>query len=237
MTGVQRAITIVGLLLIAGAAGGVLVRRRYSAWRFFFVYLLAVFAGGVLPQIWPDRFFTPEFWQVKETVYVALRFGMAAELAVRTFRSFPGALATLRRVSILILLVTLAAVVTAPSGESGYTDFLSEVQPRVLNGSVWVFTAIAGLVLYYRLPIGRFQKSVLLSYVPYVLVFTVFISHWGRGGWRSGLVVVHANQIAYVLLVAYWNLAVWRRDPERRAAPPPPPASSGGGAGPNPGPS
>jgi hypothetical protein len=228
MTGAQRAIAFVGLLLIASAALGVIARRRFSAWRFFFVYLVAVFVGGALPHIWPDRFFTPEFWQVKETVYVALRFAMAAELAVRTFRAFPGAMATLRRVTFIILLVTLAAVLTAPVGE-GYTSFLSEVQPRVLNGSVWIFTAIAGLVLYYRLPIGRFQKSVLLSYVPYVLAFTVFITHWGRGGWRSGPIVVHANQLAYVALVAYWNLAVWRRDPPSRPAPP-------AGPGPNPAP-
>jgi hypothetical protein len=230
MTEAQRAIAVVGLLLIASAALGVIVRRRFPAWRFFFVYLVAVFLGGALPQLWPARFFTPEFWQVKETVYVALRFGMAAELAMRTFRAFPGAMATLRRVSFVILLVTLAAVLTAPVGE-GYTSFLSEVQPRVLNGSVWVFTAIAGLVLYYRLPIGRFQKSILLSYLPYVLVFTVFISHWGQGGWQSGPMVVYSNQLAYVALVAFWNVAVWRSD-----SPSGSPGDGPEGARPNPAP-
>lgn len=228
MTGVQRAIAFVGLMLIASAVAGVIVRRRSSAWWFFCAYLAAVLLGGLLPHLWPERFFTPEFWQVKETVYVGLRFGMAAELAVRTFRSFPGAMATLRRVSFVILLVTLAAVVTAPVGE-GYTTFMAELQPRVLNGSVWMFTAIAGLILYYRLPIGRFQKSVLLSYVPYVLVFTAFTSHFGRGGWRSGPALQYVNQLAYVALVAFWNVAIWRRDPER-----PRPAPEH--AGPNPAP-
>lgn len=221
MTGAQRVIALVGLVLIAAAVAGMVMRRRISSWRLFFLYLLAVLIGGVLPHLWPGRFFTPEFWQVKETTYVALRFGMAAELALRTFQAFPGAMATLRGVSFLILLVTLAAVVTAPVGE-GYTTFLAELQPRVLNGSVWVFTAIAGLILYYRLPIGRFQKSVLLSYVPYVLVFTVFSSHWGRGGWRTGPAMQYVNQLAYVVLVAFWNVAIWRLE------------ASGGSASPGP---
>lgn len=220
MTGAQQTVALIGLLLIASAVVGVIVRRRYAAWWCFSAYLIAVLVGGVLPHLWPQRFFTPEFWQVKETAYVGLRFGMAVELALRTFKAFPGALATLRRVTFFILLLTLAAVVTAPVGE-GYTTFMAELQPRVLNGSVWVFTAIAGLILYYRLPIGRFQKSVLLSYVPYVLVFTVFSSHFGRGGWRSAPAMQYGNQLAYVALVAFWNVAIWRRDADRPRTRPP----------------
>jgi hypothetical protein len=108
----------------------------------------------------------------------------------------------------------------------GYTTFLSELQPRVLNGSVWIFTAIAGLVLYYRLPIGRFQKGILLSYVPYVLIFTVFVSQ------SSSPLVNYANQLAYVALIVYWNVVIWRRDVDVDRPPIRPPAASGPDPGP-----
>jgi hypothetical protein len=151
---------------------------------------------------------------------------MALELAVRAFRAFPGAAIVLRRAVIVVLYVTLLTVLAAPSG-GGYVDFVSELQPRVLNGSIWLFTAIAGLILWYRLPMHRLYKAVLLSYVPYVLVFTMAVRYIGQGGWHRGQAVQYANQVAYVLMLAVWNAAIWKRDPIPAPAPSPPPPPTG----------
>ena len=35
---------------------------------------------------------------------------------------------------------------------------MADLQPRVLNGSIWLFTAIAALILWYRLPVDPFHK-------------------------------------------------------------------------------
>jgi hypothetical protein len=164
-----------------------------------------------LPLLAPHRFFTPEFWQAKETGYAALRFAMACEVGVRTMRSFPGALATARAIVLLILCVTLIAVATAPAGQ--YATFVSELQPRVLNGSIWMLTAIAGVILWYRLPVQPFHKAILLSYLPYVLVFTILLSYLGSAGWQRGVAMQYVGQLAYVALLGYWNYAIWRRDP------------------------
>ena len=45
--------------------------------------------------------------------------------------------------------------------------------PRLLNGTMWLFASLAILILWYRLPVHWFPKTILLSYVPYLLVFTV----------------------------------------------------------------
>jgi len=212
MNRLQQAIAFIGIGLLAAAAFGSLVRRRFRAWWFFSLYLLMVLVLEGLMLVAPARFHTPEFWPAKETAYAGLRFAMACEVGVRTMRAFPGALATARRIVLLILAVTLAAVATAPES-SHYTTFVGELQPRVLNGSIWMLTAIAGVILWYRLPVQPFHKAILLSYLPYVLVFTILLSYLGRAGWQRGIAMQYVNQLAYVTLVAYWNYAIWRRDP------------------------
>jgi hypothetical protein len=91
----------------------------------------------------------------------------------------------------------------------------------VLNGSIWMLTAIAGVILFYRLPVRPFHKAILLSYLPYVLIFTILLSYLGRAGWQRGVVMQYVGQLAYVALVAYWNLAIWRQDPPPTAPEPP----------------
>lgn len=225
MSGLQRAIGLIGVVLIASAVVGSVVRRRYRSWWFFSAYLVAVLVLEALPHLAPDRFYTPEFWQAKETAYAGLRFALALEVGVRTMRAFPGALATARRLVLLISVVTLVAVATAPSAGQ-YTTFVGEMQPRILNGSIWMLTAIAGAILWYRLPVQPFHKAILLSYLPYVLVFTMFMSYLGQAGFQRGVVFQYVNQLAYVALLAYWNYVIWRRDPGA-ALPHRPPAPSG----------
>jgi hypothetical protein len=212
MTELQWKIAVTGTVLAFFAVVGIVARRRYRIWWFFSLYLVAVLVLGGLPQAWPERFHTPEFWQLSQTVYAGLRFAFAAEVGIRTMRAFPGAMATARRLVLLILLVTLVAVATPPVHTEGHTIFVGQVIPRVLNGSVWMLMAIAAVILWYRLPVHPFHKAVLLSYIPYVLVFTVVASYVGAGWQREG-VGQYAGQIAYVALMAYWNYAIWRKDP------------------------
>src|SRR5262249_49846532 len=145
-----------------------------------------------LIALWPTEFYNQEFWRPKETGLNFLRFVMALELAYRTFRSFPGALSTLRWVVLLVLGATFVAVLTV-GGSPDDRTFLGEMQPRVVNGSIWLFTAIAALILWYRLPIQSFRKEILLSYVPYLLVFTVAMNALVALGWERGGPVRYAN--------------------------------------------
>ena len=227
MNAVQHGITLFGVGLIATALAGCFVRRRYREWWFFTLYLLTVLVTEVLMLTAPERFHTPEFWGAKETVIAGLRLALACEVGVRTMRAFPGAMATTRRVVLLILLVTLLAIATSPPAVE-YRSWVGELQPRVLNGSIWMLTAIAGVILFYRLPVRPFHKAILLSYLPYVLIFTILLSYLGNYGWRQGVTMQYVGQLAYVALVAYWNHAIWRRDraPASQHLEPPGPAGA-----------
>jgi hypothetical protein len=212
MTDLQWKIAVTGTVLAFFAVVGIVARGRYRIWWFFSLYLVAVLVLGGLPQVWPIKFHTPEFWELRQTVYAGLRFAMAAEVGVRTMRAFPGAMATARRLVFLILLVTLVAVVTAPK-DSRYTSYVGELIPRVLNGSIWMLMAIAAVILWYRLPVHPFHKAILLSYIPYTVVFTMVTQYFSDRGVPQGGLVQYVGQIAYVALLAYWNYAIWRKDP------------------------
>jgi len=213
LTTVQAWIAYPGTIAIAIVLAGVLVRGRYRVWWFFALYLAVTLVSTVMLVAWPSRFYTTAFWQGKETALNFIRFAMALELAYRTFRTFPGAFATARWSLLFVLLVTLGTVLFS-GGRHDYQSFLTDVHPRVLNGSIWLFTAIAAIVLWYRLPVNPFHKSVILSYVPYLLVFSVcmnLLGSAGAAGWERAWPVRYLNQLSYVALTIYWARAAWRR--------------------------
>ena len=213
MTATQAAIGYAGTIALAAVLAGVLVRRRYRVWYLMALFVALNLGSALLTTFWRSRFYTADFWQAKETALNFVRFAMALELAYRTFRAFPGALATLRLTLLIVLVATLAAVL-AVSGPNDYESFLANLQPRVLNGSVWLFAAIAALILWYRLPVDPFHKAVLLGYVPYLIVFSLTINvlgALGRAGWERAWTLQYVNQLAYLALLVHWARAAWRR--------------------------
>jgi hypothetical protein len=211
VTTAQAWIAHAGTAMMAVVLAGCLVRRRYLVWYFLTLFLAVNFVCTVMMLAWPGRFYTRDFWQAKETGLNLLRFGMALELAYRTFRAFPGALATLRWTLLFVLVVTFVAVVAVSGSGIDFRSFMVELQPRVLNGTIWLFTAIAALILWYRLPVNAFHKAVLLGYVPFLLFFTVTMNALGsvsrdRLAWLS-----YTYQLTYLALLLHWAQAAWRR--------------------------
>jgi hypothetical protein len=204
-------IAYVGTAALAVVLAGVIARQRYRVWYFFALFLAVTLASTVMMMAWAESFYTPDFWQAKETALNFIRFAMALELAWRTFRAFPGALATLRWALLFVLVVTFVAVAAVSGPGTGYESFLGQLHPRVLNGSIWLFTAIAALILWYRLPVEAFHKAVLLSYVPFLLIFTVTLNALGSWGWKRGWLVSYLYQLFYLALMVYWARAAWRR--------------------------
>jgi len=211
MTQAQAILGDFGRCLLAAVLLGLLVRGHYRRAVFFTLYVISVLVPTVLARLWRERFFTPEFWQAKEIVIVVLRFGFALELALRTFRSFPAALRTLRVALLFVLIVTFGMVVSVTPAHLDYMSFVGQVHPRITNASIWIFTVIAALILWYRVPVLPFYKRVILGYVPYLL-FTSAASHvLGSMGFVRGWAVNAADQIAYVSLLLYWTFVAWSR--------------------------
>jgi len=205
----------VKLAMVAVLAGLVVRGRLRLCWSFA-AYMLAALVGNSLASFWPDRFFTPSFYVLKQGVYDILKMAIALELAWRAFEAFPGALRT-ARLALLALLVASTVALAAFTPLSSY-DTIWEWEPGTATAGLWLLTGTALLVVWYQVPIHEWQRAIMLGLPLYQLVFVIALDLLGRHGWA----VMHAvtsllDSAAYLALVTFWAWAVWRRDPAAEA--------------------
>jgi hypothetical protein len=206
MTFFESCLTVLGEFLLGLLLAGLLARRLRVCYSFT-LYVLVVLVCELLITGWPGRFYKMEFWLPKEILLDVLKFAVALELAARTFRAFPGARATLRGVVFLVVSGTLVSMFVGPTPET-LGDVASQMLPRVVYGTIWLFTALAVVILWYRLPVHLFHKAILVGFVAFSLVFSVAL---------TAIEVIpqaqasYLQSIAYVLLLGYWAHAAWRR--------------------------
>ena len=149
--------------LLALLLGMMLRGRAALCWSFTF-YVVAIMLGNGLVTLSPERFFTPSFWVLKQGVYDLLKMATAIELAWRAFSAFPGAWRT-ARVVLATILVTSTLTLAWLTPRSSFDTFW-EWQPSVATAAVWLLTAIAVLVVFYQIPIGDWQRAIVLGFAP-----------------------------------------------------------------------
>ena len=201
-------------------------RRHYRQLPLFSLYAggLALTSAAVgLAYAW--RVHAQEAWLVHQVASAALRFGVALELTYSIFGAFPAAAVAARRVTFVLLVVTAVTAMSVSKADITYTQFNAEMVPRLATGAVWIFTALAALVLWYRLPLGALQRAILLGYAPYLLLFTVAMNMLASVGWHARNAVGYVDTIAFFVLINYWLRVAWRSAPE--AAPVAAPAPLG----------
>ena len=194
--------------------------RLGQCWAFSF-YVGVALLGNTLASLWPERFFTPSFWMLKQAIYDVLKMAIGVELAYRAFVAFPGAWRSARIVLLVVLAVTtigLACVTPRATFETLWTW-----QPSILTAAVWLLTATALLVTWYHLPIGEWQRAIMLGLAPYLLTFATVLRLLQRRGWTFEW-TGRCDSVAWLALMAFWVYAAWRRDgaPEVRALDPVP---------------
>lgn len=228
----ERIVVCLGLLLLSACLTGLFVRRRHLLCVSFTLYLGAVLVSDLLVLLWPQQFHFWDFWVLKESVHNLLKFGVATELTLRTFRAVPAARRTAAGLVLGVLLLTWLSVGATPRPEvSRPQDLAMNLQPYILAGTLWLFIAISALILWYRLPVTPLHKALLLGFVPYLLVFTVAINLLRSlgGGDVVRIRTSYVKNLAYQALLAYWTYTAWRRWPPtglggRQGSPVPPPA-------------
>jgi hypothetical protein len=213
---VDKVVARVGIAGLATLLIGLVLRGHLGRCVSFSIYVFAVLAPSLLMTLWPARFYRWEFYSMQEALHAVIKFAIALELTARVFALFPGAIATARKAILTVLSLTLLAVLALPTWQPEYHVVLGEIQPRILNGTTWLLTAIASLVLWYRIPIHPFHKAILLGLTPYLLVFTVGVNAIETLGWGHPL--SRAHTVAYCLLLLYWNHVAWARSETRGPA-------------------
>ncbi len=209
----QARLADLNAVLIVLALAGLLVHRRYRLSWAFGAYLLAVLLGNRLPQLWPERFFTPRFWNAKELAYAVLKVGIAVELGVLTFARFPRA----RRIflGLVAALVAVALVVQlAPSIPQAGEAWASYVNPRGQACVLWFLAGMLALVRYYRVPLHPFHRTLLLGFGLYLGMYVGALSVLRARGAEAYTFYSALDPAAYAATMGIWAWACWRRAPE-----------------------
>ena len=186
-------------------------RRHYRRMPLFTLYVGGVRVFSVVYMLHP----TWDTYMLLQLVSASLRLGLVLELTYRIFGAFPAAALTARRVMLLILVATaVTALATAPPDVT-YTRMHAEFVPRMASAAIWMFTALAGLVLWYRLPLAPLPRAVLLGFAPYLLIFTIGISLlFDPATQHLRVWVGYLDNIAFFILTNYWLRVAWRTAPE-----------------------
>jgi len=217
---------VVGWLSVVQSAllfGALLWRGHYQRLPLFTMYVAGSNAFDVVYGLHPNW----ETWMLLQVVNAALRFGVALELTYRLFGAFPGAAATARRVMLVILVFTaVTAIATAPLDVT-YTRMHAEAIPRMASAAVWMLTVLAGLVLWYRLPLSALPRAILMGLAPFLLLSTIGMSLlFGPEAARARAWVVYLIPLASFVLTNYWLRVAWRTAPDSAKIPPPPAATT-----------
>jgi hypothetical protein len=206
---IQQVLTAATIVLAAVTAGGIVHRRLHRVSQALPLYLLVVGLSEALILANPGRFHTWGFWMAKETALALLKLALAIEIIISTFQVLRGAKRTALLLACCVLTATLGAVVWVPSA----TDLKSlavELQPRLANGTALLLASTWICILYYRVPLHRFQRAILRGLVPYLLVFTVAMRLMAEVGWHVWTAARFLDGGAYVMVIAYWCWEAWR---------------------------
>ena len=214
----QQVLAWLGIAQGFALFGVLLLRGHYRRVPLFTTYVGGVRVFGVIYLLHP----TWETWMLQQVVSAALRFGVALELTYCIFGAFPAAAVTARRVMLVILAATaVTALATAPL-DATYTRMQAESIPRMASAGIWMLTALAGLVLWYRLPLAPLPRAILMGYAPYLLVFTIGMSLlFDPGSQHIRVWVGWFDPLAFFILTNYWLRVAWRTAAESPMLPPP----------------
>jgi hypothetical protein len=219
----QQLILYATLVLLLGVLVGLVRRRRFTACYSFTAYVTYTLVWGSLIMTWPRVFYTSGSWAIGQIIENLLLLGVGLELGYRVFRAFPGARQSAGMLLLVVFVSVALTVLTTPAplshpGGPAWILLALWVVPRLSTGVAWLLTAIGAVVLWYRLPIGAFEKAILVGLIPYLLIFTIALSVSRSFGFGIGPYATYAHTTAYLVLVGYWTHLVWRARKEHAAA-------------------
>src|SRR5450432_3115430 len=224
MSGLQWVIGWAGTLQGFALFAILVYRKHFRRLPVFTLYAAAIAVDTLalgIAYAWNTRIW--ETWLIGQVVVAALRFGVALELSQVIFGAFRAAAVTARRVVFVILIVTALTAMSVTGPDVTYVQFNGEMVPRLATGAIWIFTALAALVLWYRLPLGDLQKAILMGYAPYLLIFTVGMNLLTGIGWHLRSWVGYVDTLTFFALVHYWCRVAWRTASETSQPFPPSP--------------
>jgi hypothetical protein len=224
VTFAQQVLMDVAAFLVAFTILGLVVRRRVGLWRSFAVYLGVVLVCNRLIRLWPGRFYTPAFWDLKTALYTSARGLMAVELALLMFAVLPRVRArALGLMAVILAVLGALSLVRIP----GHPDVeaVGGLGPRLQLAGLWMLAVVPALAARYRLPMHPFHRTVLVGFGLYLVVYSGLLAGIGlvatsRPAYLDAYARLNAiDPLVYVTSLLLWAWAAWRSPVPRSASP------------------
>lgn len=189
---------------------GLLLRGRVRLCMSFVAYALTVVAAGVIAALWPGLLYKWGPWLAWQTMQVTIKLVILFELAAYIFRPFPGALAVVQGVMVLVLGTTAVALLRLHVSGRDLGEFALQAAPLANQGVAWGFALLLGLSTWYFVPMDSWRRAILVGIAIYGMLFTVAMAALDRFGVGFKDVLSYLNMGSYITLLGYWNVAAWR---------------------------
>lgn len=189
---------------------GLFVRGRHRSCWSFTAYVATVFTCNCLVSFWPSTFYVYDFWIRKQAAYDVLKLAIGIELGARAFAAFPGAMRAARVVALLVLTASTLLISSTAMG-AFHTRVTWDWLAASFTAAVWVFGAVALLVLWFRIPVSRMHRAIMMGFLPYLAVFTLLTGLLKQQGWSFLGWIWNIETAAYLLLVSWWSVSAWHR--------------------------
>ena len=210
MLAIHRALVVLGAGLLAVLVALLLRRGKAKQCVLFSAYVTAAALFTTVFLIFPEQY-SPEAFMVKQGIYDSLLFGMALELAIRTFAAFHGIAAFARLLLGAAVAGSTSLILLVTPANPDYSSFI-RFEPGIIAAGIWCLAFVGLLIVWYQIPVPAFTRAIILGYVPYLMVFTVYVDLVTRLGWGAIQNLNLLNAVAYDAVAGYWVYSAWRKD-------------------------
>ena len=210
MLAIHRALIVVGVGLLVVLVTLLFKRAKAKQCILFSAYVGAAAFFTSLFLLFPGSY-SPDAFMVKQGIYDSLLFGMSLELAIRTFAAFNGIAAFVRLFLGGAVALSTSLILLATPANPDYSSFI-RFEPGITAAGIWCLAFVGLLIVWYQIPVPAFTRAIILGYVPYLMVFTVYTDLITRLGWGEIQHLNILNALAYDAVAGYWVYSAWRKD-------------------------
>jgi hypothetical protein len=186
--------------------------RFYREYPGFFSYIAVVLLASVLRYSVRQNpgTYALVYWY-SQVVSLVAGYVVILEIYRRALKDYPGAAKMAQTLLMAIFVLVVLKAVWASAGSTGWSIARTyeelERGLRVIQATALI--AILGLLAYYRIPLGRNLKGILLGFGLFVGVsVTVLTLRFGFGD-RLQLVYRYLPPFTYFAVLIIWCSALW----------------------------
>jgi hypothetical protein len=210
----ERIVAVEVVVLLLAIVTGLLARGRWRLSVFFLIYVLNAFTFSMLVALWRETFYTRAFFLLFQVVFDIAKLGIVLETGYHTFRAFPGARSTVRKMHVGVLATTIVALSASPIAVAGWdaaVTALAKTDPAVNSCFIWLTVALLGTARWYRVPVHPFHVAVLTGLAFYLGALSATLYIAVRNGFDDLRVYASVIEKAvFTLVTCWWAYLAWQ---------------------------